>query len=78
VQGIIQAETPHCPHVLRGERGKQVSDIDHFIRHVILAKDVSLDDSSLFCLDHITDALWKDGVAVIGAAISGEKSDEAL
>lgn len=78
VQSIVQAETPHRLHVLGGERCQEVPDLGHFVRHIVLAKDVSLDHTGLLGLDDIADALGQYSVAVIRAAIPGEEANEAL
>jgi hypothetical protein len=78
VESIVQAETPHGLHVLWGQRGEQVPDVDHLVCHIILAEDVSLDHTGLLGLDNIRHALGKYGVAVIRAAISGEETNKTL
>lgn len=78
VECIVQAETPHRLHILRGQRSEEVPDLGHLVSHVILAEDVALDDTGLLCLDDIADTLWKYSIAVIGPAIPGEEADEAL
>lgn len=53
-------------------------DLGHFVCHIILAEDISLDNPGLLGLDNIADSLGKYGVAVVGAAVSGKEADEAL
>ena len=78
MQSIVQAETPHRLDVLEGERCQEVPDLGDFICHIVLAEDVSLDDTGLLGLDHVADALGQDSIAVVRAAISGEEANEAL
>lgn len=78
MESIVQAETPNRLHILKGQRSEEVPDLGHLVSHVILAKDVALDDTGLLCLDDIADTLWEYSIAVIGTAVSGEEADEAL
>lgn len=78
VQSIVEAETPHCLDVLEGQRSQEVSDVLDLFCDLILSKYVSLDNTSLLCLDDVADALGENGIAVVSAAVPGKEANEAL
>jgi len=78
VSGVVQAETPHRPHVLRGQGRQEGADVDDLVGHVVLAKDVALDDAGLARLADVGDAAGQDGIAVVGPAVPGQEADETL
>jgi len=78
VGGVVQAQTPHRPHVLGGQGRQEGADVDDLVGHVVLAKDVALDDAGLARLADVGDAAGQDGVAVVGPAVPGQEADEAL
>ena len=45
---------------------------------LVLAKDITLDDVGLPGLGDIGHSLGKDGITVVGAAVLGQETDEAL
>jgi len=53
MEGIVQAQTPHGPHILGRERRKQEADNSSLVRDFVLAKDAACNDASLFGLGDI-------------------------
>ena len=64
--------------MLGGEGSKEKPDIGHLVRDFVLAEDVPRHHVGLLGLANVGDTPRKDGIAVVCAAIFGEKTDETL
>jgi len=75
---IIQPQASHRPDVLGSQRGKQHPHIGHLVRHLVLAENVTFDNAGRLDLSDIGHALREDSVAIVGATVAGEETDESL
>lgn len=75
---IVEPQTPNSLDIFSGQWRKQESNISHLIRHVVLPKDLPLDDLGLLGFCNIGRSLGKDGISIVCSTILCEESDKSL
>lgn len=76
--GVVEPQASNSLDMRLRQGGEQQADANFLVRHIILAKDVTLDDTGALSFGNVTDSLRQDGIAVICAAIFGQEADETL
>jgi len=62
-----------------GSQGREEqADVNNSIRHIMLAKYIALHNAGLAGLADVANTTGKDCVAIVGAAIPSQETDEAL
>lgn len=76
---IVEPQAAHRAGVLRGKGREQQADVGDLVSYMVRTEDVALNDSRLFRSGEIgAAASGEDCVAVVGAAITGEETNETL
>ena len=78
VQSIVQAQAAHCPHILGSKWCQETSNVGGLVRHLVITKDVSLNDVRIASLGDICHSFREDGISVKSAAVLGEEANETL
>lgn len=76
--GVVEPQASHRLHMRLRQGGEQQAHANFLVRHIILAKDIALDDTCSLSFGNVTHSLRQDGIAVICAAILGQEADETL
>lgn len=78
MEGVVQAQTPHCADVAGRKRRQQEADVDDLVAHVVFPKDVASDDAGALGLGDVAHALGQNGVSIVGAAVLGQEAYKSL
>jgi hypothetical protein len=78
MQSIIEAETPHSPCVLWGERRQQHPNPKDLICHLVFTEYITSDNASMLSLGYICYALRQDGITIVGLRITGNETYKTL
>ena len=77
---IVEAETPDRSEVSGCKGGQEGLDVGHLGCHLVLPKDVGLDNPGLGCLADVVHAVGENCISVVGGAVRvlGHEPDESL
>lgn len=75
---VVESQAAHGAGVFWSERGEQQPDVGDVVAEMVRAEDVAMDDARLLRLGEVGAAGGEDSVAVVGAAVAGEETDETL
>jgi hypothetical protein len=75
---IVQAEAADSLNVVSGKWSQEETNVGYLVRHSRRAEDVTFDHSCGLGFCNVGDAFGKNGIAVVGVAITSEEAYKAL
>lgn len=76
--GIVEAQAADGARLCGSQRREEGSDFGNLVRNLVAAKDVSLDDAGTLSLGNVRHSVGEDGIAIVGAPVAGQKSNQPL
>lgn len=76
--GVVEPQASDSLDMRLCQGREEQAYANFLVRHIILAKDVSLDDTGSLSFGNVADSLRQNGITVICAAVFGQEADETL